>query len=229
MVRVVHSPVDTDSGPLPPRLAAESTLEYERRLTAGDGACGVHAGFGSESPRGLFHPRARVFLAETLGGTADAFRARMGDEALMLEFSSTLWVDILKPQAKVAAGLGGRARATVDEARWIRQRLERNAPDFWEACVRAVLQEAEAYETFASKRAEIVEAFRPLCAREMREAFLRPLLSAMDLAREYLDTEWVVQGAPPCQLQSRRDVRGQRRRAKVQTEHRGILREHEPR
>ena len=41
-----------------------------------------------------------------------------------------------------------------------------------------------------------MEAFRPFCALEMREAFLRPLLVAMDLAWEYIDAEWVVQGAP---------------------------------
>ena len=98
--------MDRGSGPLPPRLAAEATLEYQRHRTAGDGACGVHARFGAESPQGLFHPRARAFLAETFGGTADVFRARMGDGALMLEFSSTLWGDIIKPQATVAAGDG---------------------------------------------------------------------------------------------------------------------------
>ena len=132
--------MDRNARPLPPRLAAEATRRYQRLRTSDDGGCSVHAAFGTESPRGLRHPRARAFLAETFSGAADVFSVRMGNAALVLEFSSTLWDDVIKPQAKVAAGRDGGERAAGEEARWIRQRLERNAPDVWAACVGAVIK-----------------------------------------------------------------------------------------
>ena len=133
-------------------------------------------------------------MARALGETADEFRARVGDAALIEELAVVLWSDVLKPQARSAAGRPAGAHALSPEARQIWLRLVRDAPGVRSACVRAVAQEGQAHDAFQVQRDHIGEAFKALCGPELREAFLRPLLSAMGLDHDYLDAVWLAEG-----------------------------------
>ena len=65
-------PLVLGDGPgVPGKVAAMVNHLFRRIRTNGDGACGIHAFFGSDSHRGLYKADARMFLRQALGNTAE--------------------------------------------------------------------------------------------------------------------------------------------------------------
>ena len=181
---------------LPPGLVAATRQRFQRLITEDDGACAIHAVFGADTPRGVRCANAREVLANVLGRTAGELRANARDGGLLHEFAAALWEDALKPQAKIAAGRDGGRHALSPEARRIWRNIAHGAPDLQAACMTAVMEEGFAYDAFEVKRVAIVEAFKPLCCPELREVFLRPLLSTLGIEEEYMQEGAAAAGCP---------------------------------
>ena len=118
------------------------TLEHKfhRAIeTCGDGACGIHALFGSPSVHGLYQADARGFLRQKLGPTSGDLLRNSGSCRMLHRVMNWVWIRIIKPHAERDAGVRpGLVDADFEEG-LIWGKLRRY-PQLVLACVEAVTQ-----------------------------------------------------------------------------------------
>ena len=122
--------------------------------TCGDGACAIHSVFGEPSSHGLFLSSARAFLASSWGSTAELFRERVADPTLLHELVVFLWNDVLKPQAKLLAGLDKGQHALGPEAHMIWEQIAKN-PQLVQLFSQSVKDESQQYTLLQGRRDEL--------------------------------------------------------------------------
>ena len=72
-------PLVLGDGPgIPGKVAAMVNHSFRQIRTNDDGACGIHALFGTASHRGFYKADARIFLRQSLGPTAGDVRRNAG-------------------------------------------------------------------------------------------------------------------------------------------------------
>ena len=70
---------------------------FVSRNTCGDGACVIHAVFGTLSYSGqYFCNNAREFFCNSIGHTYDAFRSKL-DPSLLMQWERNVWLDMVQP------------------------------------------------------------------------------------------------------------------------------------
>ena len=157
-------------------LQHQGATHYFRTVRTGDdGACAVHSVFGKPSCSGLKLPHARTFVASAFGSTAQDFCCRIDNHTLVREFEMTLWSDMLKPKAKLYAGLNMGAVEISRETNLVWDEVCKHHIVL-EACVDAVLREDACYLEFTSYRHRICEAFGSLCTPALKDVFVKRLL-----------------------------------------------------
>ena len=166
---------------------------FEVERTCGDGACAIHAIFGSPSLRGLFKEGARRFYADQLGSSWPELAAKLGHDALLHEFSETLWYDVVKPQAQAAAGLDASEINLGPEEHAIFRAIRTDAVVL-QNCLSRVRLEQDKYDNFQTHRDELSRRFRFLCRREYEDSFVRPLLLSLNILEDYTDAACYVPG-----------------------------------
>jgi hypothetical protein len=168
-----------------PRISPEA-IRLER--TVGDGGCAIHSVFGTSSPRGYFHARARDFIRECFGETSQGFRTRLNDVQLGRELEQVLWVELVKPMAINDAGLSGDDVDVQHESRIVWQEVARDQP-LLASCVDAAVEQEASYAAFMARRQEAVTAFGETCVEPLKEVFVRPLLESLDLLDNYCSNQ----------------------------------------
>ena len=173
-----------------PRISPDA-IRVER--TVGDGGCAIHSVFGTSTPRGYFHARARDFIRDCFGVTSESFRTRLNDGDLARELEQVLWVELVKPMAIIEAGLSEDAVDVSHESRFVWQEIVRHQ-HLRASCVDAAVEQEASYAAFISRRKEAVTAFARTCVEPLKELFVRPLLLSLGLWDDY----WSNQCALGC-------------------------------
>ena len=91
-----------------PTMAAYKDNRYHRILTEDDGACAIHACFGTppvSSGSKLFCVDARLRALATFGDSATIFLRRLKSQALYDSITSCIWNDYLLPILREQCGL----------------------------------------------------------------------------------------------------------------------------
>eukprot|EP00959_Pyramimonas_sp_CCMP1952_P277690 5804553-Pyramimonas_sp.AAC.1 len=108
---------------------------------------------------------------------------------------NSAWKHVIKPQAEQHAGLNERNLGMLAEEKRVWEKIK-GKHHVLKACVRAVKQESETLSVFAQKRNEVASAMRTLCENDMRDVFLRPLLTHMGILDDYEcignDGQWKI-------------------------------------
>ena len=102
-----HPLIMGDSPGIPGKVRAMANERFRPIRTNGDGACGIHALFGTESHRGLHQADARMFLRQSLGYNAGDVRRNAGSfrGGVLCRLMNRLWYDVMKPQAEFDANV----------------------------------------------------------------------------------------------------------------------------
>ena len=99
-----------------------------------------------------------------------------------------VWIRIIKPQAERAARVGPGIVDAAFEEGFIWGKLQRDR-QLVLACVQAVTEESMIKRRFEEQRQAMAQAFRALCREELKEMFLRPLLTYMNILDQYFGVE----------------------------------------
>mgnify|MGYP001292936738 CR=1 FL=1 len=173
-----------DGQGVPAEVGALVNRRYRKMLTNSDGACGIHAFFGSDGPGGLTHADARGFLRQTLGETAGDVLRQCRNVTALDDVMNWAWKQVIKPQAQKHAGLTDRNLGMLDEEMLLWEKIK-ESNRVLNACLRAVKHDSEMLTVFEQKRAAVATALRNLCENDMQDIFLRPLLVHMGILDEY--------------------------------------------
>ena len=182
-------PLVLGDGPgIPGKVAAMVNHSFRQIWTNDDGACGIHALFGTVSHRGLYKADARDLLRQSLGPTAGDVRRNAGSrrDGVLCRLMNRLWYDVMKPQAEFDADLKDALPHLGPEERRIWEYVKQDR-QLLHACLAAVTDDHRKRNVFQEKRVAVVEAFRALCREDLKEIFLAPLLSSMGLKESYFD------------------------------------------
>ena len=162
-------PLVLGDGPgVPGKVAAMVNHLFRQIRTNGDGACGIHALFGSDSHRGLYKADARIFLRQALGSTAEDVRRNAGNRrgGVLCRLMNRLWYDVMKPQAQFDAHVKDALPHLLPEERQIWENVKQDG-QLLHACLAAVTEDHRKRNVFQEKRTAAVEAFRALCREEL--------------------------------------------------------------
>ena len=173
---------------VPGKVAVMANHSFRRIRTNDDGACGIHALFGTASHRGLHKADARFFLRQSLGNTAEDVRRNATNRrgGILCRLMNRLWYDVMKPQAQFDAHMRDALPHLLPEERRIWENVKQDRQLF-HSCLAAVTEEHRKKTVFAQKRLAVVESFRALCREDLKEIFLAPLLSSMGLKESYFE------------------------------------------
>ena len=140
--------------------------------------------FGSDGPGGLRQADARGFLRQTLGETAGDVLRQCRNVTALDDVMNWAWKQVIKPQAEKDVGIRDGNLGMVDEEICLWEKIKENS-DVRHACLHSVLEDAAKWTAFEERRTEVATALRPLCANEMKDLFLRPLLVHMGNLDDY--------------------------------------------
>ena len=83
---------------LPQHLQMGLAGVFKSYKTCGDGACAIHAVFGTPDRYGEYKRlNAREFYHTSLGGNYDDFKAKVEDKALLDRWRRNVWLDMVRP------------------------------------------------------------------------------------------------------------------------------------
>ena len=209
-----HPQIDKSGGAFEPSSGAELTLnlpdeelpasirqyagaKFKTIITNGNGACAIHSVFGTHRPThgDLFRPHARHFLRAKLGSTREEFRTGVSDNLLHKAVAEHLWMECIRPIARIKAKVDDQIPNVDHETRLIWKEIEAR-PDLCEILLERVQREHEHYAEFTRRRTAMVDAFALLCVRSLEHCFVRPLLTLVGLEDEYCNGPYEVEGEP---------------------------------
>ena len=173
-----------DDPGVPERVRAMANRRFRKLQTEGDTACAIHALVGSDHSGVLRHADARGFLRRALGETAAQVRGRCLNFPVLDYLMNWAWKQVIKPQAEKDVGIRDGNLGMVDEEICLWEKIKENR-DVRHACLCSVREDAAKWTAFEEKRTEVATALRPLCANEMKDIFLRPLLVHMGNLDDY--------------------------------------------
>ena len=143
-----------DGQGVPAEVGALVNRRYRKMLTNSDGACGIHALFGSDGPGGLTHADARGFLRQTLGETAGDVLRQCRNVTALDDVMNWAWKQVIKPQAQKHAGLTDRNLGMLDEEMLLWEKIK-ESNRVLNACLRSVEHESVMMTVFEQKRAAV--------------------------------------------------------------------------
>ena len=131
-----------DGSGVPGKIGAMVNKMFTPIRTNGDGACGIHAFFGSDSHRGLYQADARIFLRQSLGCSARDVRRNAGSlrGGVLCRLMNRLWYDVMKPQAEFDATVRDALPHLDPEERRVWECMKQD-PQLVSACSAAVIED----------------------------------------------------------------------------------------
>ena len=179
---------EVDNPYTPPCVRSLHGQLIEPATTCGDGACAIHAVFGTYTVGEYRKRNPRAFLRGVFGATASAFYGNLADPELYRQLEDILWKDLIKPCAEHAGGVHGVDAHLRAEGTMIWRELISGTREVAQQCVEASQAERRQYDALLEKRHAAVLKFARLCVRPLEYPFIRPLLVHLNMLEDYENT-----------------------------------------
>ena len=146
-------------------------------VTDGNGACGVHAVFGTPSVRGtLFKDSSRELAVSLLGPNSEALQQARVDERYVAAISQSFWNEFVKPV------LDRKPDSDSVEGLLFWKTLQKQKPALAEQCQQAHIQYGMVTQEHVDARQDLLNASHNFFTVDMELSFVRPLA----IRRRYL-------------------------------------------
>ena len=192
---VLRLEIDVDAPDVPADIERMRDQLFRRCETSGSGsACAIHAAFGAEINGCVVARRPRDFLRDCFAASASDFIANLDNAYLATRLSDFLWKSVMQPYVCAMEPRLPCNEILGPEERQIARTIARENPVVVVRCREAVMHSRTMLDRFTAKRAELVQAFGATCISPLRDTFVVPLLTALQLLEVYANTAYEPYG-----------------------------------